>query len=737
MFYDAGDDRRESALLDYYENVMYTETKPRDFGRERGLSPVANEAQKAALKKLASKLVYKSIDPKGEGEGEGLAEAFDILSSQRVILYEGKVLKRSAGVLHMNQKRLLYLLNDYLLICSMQSSGGLFTKETYLVHAALDLNNVAFVNLSVSVATSEDNSCVFEVIGCEKQYIFIAESESDKRIWLEELEAAIFCIKLGKGDYSMVPGWRHEICRGTFHYAAMYGDLELMKAHIKNFGSGAASIDLADEGGMYPLHLAAMRGHLEIVELLVDNGADINILNHGLNSPMMLAAANGHDAVVIFLLNHNADFTLRNIKDRDALFMSVLYAYDTRGLYHIITVLTNKGVNLNQVDCSGATPLHACASRNLSHPVLLLVDAGANVNTKHSRNGLVPLQIACTVERPDIETIQSFLDKGAHANWKDVSKLSAFDLVLRAHKERIIKISTNSNNDKGTLNEMDVFVQYALPVLMELVRKGCRYDSKSVESLRSSFAEAISTAKVNWIEKTDPEGFAEFVQARGEKNLVASSWVDDSASKHCLLCQDQFNYSNRRHHCRGCGILCCELCSSKTLVFKASSSPSKSGKGGKSKEADRVCDKCFNSLSFQCITRQMELAKAKRELEKQEAKLKEEEQAAAQRKSSLSLFGGGGGGGGGGSVRDKSGSVCSLSSSSSSTVGTSGGGGGVSTSATAALANETLQNLEERGQKLQNAADKSEQMLDASKEFNRSAKELLRQQREKSARGGW
>jgi ankyrin repeat protein len=714
MFDDSGEDRRDAAIMDYYENVLDTETKPRDFGRERGLSPVANEAQNKAIKRLASKLVYKSVDPKDDGEG--VAEAFDIMSSPRVILYEGKVLKRSAGVLQMNQKRQLYLLNDYLLICSLQSSGGIFSKETYLVHAALNLNDVSFVNLSVSNSVSEDNSCVFDVIGAEKQYSFIAESESDKRIWLEELEAAIFCIKLSKGDYCMVPGWRHMICRGTFHSAVMNGDIELTKAHIKNLGG--ANLDIADDGGMYPLHLAAMKGHLDIVELLVQHGANVDILNHGLNSPMMLAAANGHDTVVIFLLNHHANFTLRNIKDRDALFMAVLYAYDTRGLYHIITVLTNKGVNLNQVDCSGATPLHECAARNLSHPVLLLVDAGANVNTKHSRNGLTPLQIACAVERPDIETIQSFLDKGAHANWKDVSKLSAFDLVLRAHSERISKISSSAKMEKGALNEMDVFVQFALPVLMELVRKGCRYDSKSVQSLRSSFVEAISTAKQNWLEKTDPEGFLEFVQARGEQTLLAKTWVSDSASKHCLLCQDQFNYSNRRHHCRGCGILCCDLCSSKSLIFKASVSPSKSSKS--KPEAERVCDSCFNSLYFQCTTRQMELAKAKRELEKQEAKMKEEEQAALQKKSSVSIFGGN---------RDKSASVSSVSST--------GGGGGASASATAAIASETLQNLEERGQKLQNAVDKSEQMLDASKEFNKSAKELLRRQREKAARGGW
>ncbi len=152
--------------------------------------------------------------------------------------------------------------------------------------------------------------------------------------------------------------------------------------------------------------------------------------------------------------------------------------------------------------------------------------------------------------------------------------------------------------------------------------------------------------------------------------------------------------------------------------MKISKPPSSSAKGP---IGERVCDSCFNTMDFQCAARQQEIAKAKRELEKQEARLLEEQKASASSKQSSSLFG---------SLRDKS----SISSPGGGGGGASGGGGGVN--ATAAIANEVLDNLNERGKKLETSAEKSEQMLTAAQEFNSSTKELLRQQRAKANNWG-
>jgi growth factor-regulated tyrosine kinase substrate len=67
----------------------------------------------------------------------------------------------------------------------------------------------------------------------------------------------------------------------------------------------------------------------------------------------------------------------------------------------------------------------------------------------------------------------------------------------------------------------------------------------------------------------------------------APQWVHDSDSKNCYRCRTEFSAFNRRHHCRACGQIFCNACSSKTAPIP---------KYGIEKEV-RVCDVCFDKLN--------------------------------------------------------------------------------------------------------------------------------------------
>ena len=61
-------------------------------------------------------------------------------------------------------------------------------------------------------------------------------------------------------------------------------------------------------GGFAPLHFAARQGYMEVVQALVDGGADVNQLNPGDDSsPMLVALINGHFDVAKYLLDNGAD----------------------------------------------------------------------------------------------------------------------------------------------------------------------------------------------------------------------------------------------------------------------------------------------------------------------------------------------------------------------------------------------------------------------------------------------
>lgn len=67
--------------------------------------------------------------------------------------------------------------------------------------------------------------------------------------------------------------------------------------------------------------------------------------------------------------------------------------------------------------------------------------------------------------------------------------------------------------------------------------------------------------------------------------LAGRKWADDSEVLNCLSCNRGFSMTIRRHHCRNCGQIFCNDCSSKQAPLEANKKPV------------RVCDGCYNELS--------------------------------------------------------------------------------------------------------------------------------------------
>jgi hypothetical protein len=447
-------------------------------------------------------------------------------------------------------------------------------------------------------------------------------------------------------------GWFHDIIQGNYHSASYLGDLALLRKHIKTI-----AIDELDKAGMSALHWAVLRGHEVCVRFLLDRGADVDVLQKGLNTPLLLAAACGHETIARLLIDAGADVKNRNVKGHDAVFMAVLYGHSSKGLPWLLQLLTAKGMDLNEVDSAGATPLHLCAEKNLARPVRMLVDSGADVNARHAKTQLTPIQMACSHVNPDMETIRSFLDKGAYPNWKDLQGRTAFDLAMQNYRGKRLqtapvsavifsspgaevdvnhvlmssspKMSTDlgdpteeiggeglirrtttgvGNQDRwrpmeDTLNIVGDWAVKSLPALLELCKKGARFEVKDIECLRPSFRAAVLEAKDVWDKKMEPTNFSEFVLVREQSGedlrLHKAGWSKDKASSICQLCSDSFGLTNRRHHCRACGVLCCDKCSTKRLqlsgnVIEPEQSSSKDKK--KDDKSERVCDGCFNRL---------------------------------------------------------------------------------------------------------------------------------------------
>jgi len=101
---------------------------------------------------------------------------------------------------------------------------------------------------------------------------------------------------------------------------------------------------------------------------------------------------------------------------------------------------------------------------------------------------------------------------------------------------------------------------------------------------------ATATEKQEWMAHIN-KCIEDLLRKSGKKAVDehAAVWVPDSEAGTCMHCKRvQFTLVNRRHHCRKCGVVCCNACSAKRFLL-----PSQSSK------PLRVCLTCYDQLASQ------------------------------------------------------------------------------------------------------------------------------------------
>jgi ankyrin repeat protein len=74
----------------------------------------------------------------------------------------------------------------------------------------------------------------------------------------------------------------------------------------------AAFVNVTHENGNTPLHQACLKGHTDVVQLLLANNADVDVTNANDETPLHAACKHGHTSVVQALLANDAVFEMKN-----------------------------------------------------------------------------------------------------------------------------------------------------------------------------------------------------------------------------------------------------------------------------------------------------------------------------------------------------------------------------------------------------------------------------------------
>lgn len=102
----------------------------------------------------------------------------------------------------------------------------------------------------------------------------------------------------------------------AIHDFARDGNLALAR---QDLSTNLSDLNLPDDAGLTPLHLAALHCHTNIVAFLLEEGAKVNLKTRDGATPLHLAAQEGCTEVADLLLRGGAKINLRDDQHRTPL----------------------------------------------------------------------------------------------------------------------------------------------------------------------------------------------------------------------------------------------------------------------------------------------------------------------------------------------------------------------------------------------------------------------------------
>ncbi|XP_053448411.1 ankycorbin isoform X3 [Nycticebus coucang] len=186
------------------------------------------------------------------------------------------------------------------------------------------------------------------------------------------------------------------------------GDAEKVASLL---GKKGASATKHDSEGKTAFHLAAAKGYVECLRVMVTHGVDVTAQDTTGHSALHLAAKNSHHECIKKLLQSKCP-----AESIDSSGKTALHYAAAQGCLQAVQVLCEHKSPINLKDLDGNIPLLLAVQNGHSEICRFLLDHGADVNSR-DKSGRTALMLACEIGSSDI--VEALLKKGADLNLVD------------------------------------------------------------------------------------------------------------------------------------------------------------------------------------------------------------------------------------------------------------------------------------------------------------------------------
>ncbi|KAF5338867.1 hypothetical protein D9758_015555 [Tetrapyrgos nigripes] len=364
-----------------------------------------------------------------------------------------------------------YILSDQI----KSSSAALFHVNDQLAH-----NFIAQSCMIYLVVYGEDVSIDKEQLPL---VYYAAENWSEHVKNLQQLEDPIKSLSLhlltdtngSCSKWFASSGWLNVIAGSAspLYYASTISLSNIMQLLIEE----GANINA--QGGKYgtPLLAAVSMQNKDTVKLLLEKGADVNAQGGNYGTPLQAALFKGYDEIVKLLFENGADVNAQGGEYGTALQAALCMGYEDiarlllekgadvnaqhgaygtplqaalfRGYEDIARLLLEKGADVNAQCGQYGTPLQAALCKGYKDIAMLLVEKGADVNAQVGKYGNA-LYTACFHGCKDL--VRLFLEKGADVNARGGNYGSALQVAFSYHRTDIVRLLLEKGADVTALS---------------------------------------------------------------------------------------------------------------------------------------------------------------------------------------------------------------------------------------------------------------------------------------------
>ena len=171
------------------------------------------------------------------------------------------------------------------------------------------------------------------------------------------------------------------------HMAAARGSADIARLLI-DAGADVEAETGTGQGKAHPLHLAAEFDHAAVAALLLEHGAKADVRDSRSNTALLIAAKSGYADVVEVLLQAGADPLAEDASYHD----TAIYIAAMKGHLDVVKLIVSQGVDVNLRNShTGETPLWVASMESRFNVMEFLLSSGADPNIADS-SGKTPIK---------------------------------------------------------------------------------------------------------------------------------------------------------------------------------------------------------------------------------------------------------------------------------------------------------------------------------------------------------